>query len=128
MQKRTFGKSDLKVSALGFGCMNMSYAYGPASDKKEAIAVIRAAAERGVTLFDTAEVYGPLINEELVGEALASIRDTVVIATKFGFDIENFPNLNSRPEHIKKVAEASLKRLGTDVIDLFYQHLSLIHI
>jgi aryl-alcohol dehydrogenase-like predicted oxidoreductase len=127
MQKRKLGKSGLEVSALGLGCMGMSSAYGPAADKQEMIALIRAAVERGVTLFDTAEAYGPFVNEELVGEALAPFRSQVVIATKFGFEID--PNtgsrtggLNSRPEHIKQVAEASLKRLGTDVIDLFYQH------
>ena len=122
MQKRKLGKSNLEVSALGFGCMGMSFGYGPASDRAQSIAVIRAAFERGVTLFDTAEAYGPLSNEELVGEALAPFRKQVVIASKYGFDLENFPALNSRPEHIKKVAEASLKRLKTDVIDLFYQH------
>ena len=123
MKKRKLGNTNLEVSALGFGCMNMSFAYGPAADKEQAIAVIRAAVERGVTLFDTAEVYGPLTNEELVGEALAPFRDQVVIATKFGFDLAAFRRgLNSRPEHIKQVAEASLKRLKTDVIDLFYQH------
>ena len=121
MQKRKLGK-DLEVSALGFGCMGMGFGYGPAADKQEAISVIRSAVERGVTFFDTAEVYGPLTNEELVGEALAPFRESVVIASKFGFDLENFPGLNSRPEHIKMVAEASLKRLKTDVIDLFYQH------
>ncbi|MFB0535608.1 MAG: aldo/keto reductase, partial [Anaerolineae bacterium] len=127
MQKRKLGNSNLEVSALGLGCMGMSSAYGPAADKQEMIALIRAAVERGVTFFDTAEVYGPFANEELVGEALAPLRDQVVIATKFGFDLD--PNtgsrsggLNSRPEHIKQVAEASLKRLRTDVIDLFYQH------
>jgi aryl-alcohol dehydrogenase-like predicted oxidoreductase len=122
MQTRKLGKSGLEVSAIGFGCMGLSYGYGPAADKQDAIAVIRAAVERGVTFFDTAEVYGPLTNEELVGEALAPFRKQVVIASKFGFDLENFPGLNSRPEHIKKVAEASLNRLKTDVIDLFYQH------
>ena len=122
MKKRKLGNSDLEVSAIGFGCMNMSFAYGPAADKQQAISVIRAAVERGVTLFDTAEVYGPLTNEEVVGEALAPFRGQVVIATKFGFDLAAFPGLNSRPEHIKQVAEASLKRLKTDVIDLFYQH------
>ena len=121
MQKRKLGK-DLEVSALGFGCMGMSFGYGPAADKQEAIAVIRAAVERGVTFFDTAEVYGPLTNEELVGEALAPFRKQVAIATKFGFDLAAFPALNSRPEHIKQVAEDSLKRLKTEVIDLFYQH------
>jgi aryl-alcohol dehydrogenase-like predicted oxidoreductase len=122
MKKRKLGKSGLEVSALGFGCMGMSFGYGPAADKQQAISVIRAAVERGITFFDTAEVYGPLTNEELVGEALAPFRSKVVIATKFGFDLAAFPGLNSRPEHIKKVAEASLKRLKTDVIDLFYQH------
>ena len=122
MQKRKLGKSGLEVTALGFGCMGLSFGYGPAADKQEAIALIRSAVERGVTFFDTAEVYGPLTNEELVGEALAPFRESVVIASKFGFDLENFPGLNSRPEHIKMVAEASLKRLKTDVIDLFYQH------
>lgn len=122
MKKRTLGKSNLEVSALGFGCMGLSWAYGPAANKQEAISLIRGAADRGVTLFDTAEAYGPLTNEELVGEALAPLRKQVVIATKYGFDLENFPGLNSRPEHIKQVAEASLKRLKTDHIDLFYQH------
>ena len=126
MQKRKLGKSNLEVSALGLGCMGLSFGYGPAVDKQEGISLIRAAVERGVTFFDTAEVYGPFTNEELVGEALAPFRDQVVIATKFGFKID--PNtgkqagLDSRPEHIKEVAEASLKRLKTDVIDLFYQH------
>ncbi len=122
MQKRKLGKSGLEVTALGFGCMGLSFGYGPAVDKKEGISLIRAAVERGVTFFDTAEVYGPLTNEELVGEALAPFRKQVVIATKFGFNLASFPGLNSRPEHIKEVAEASLKRLKTDVIDLFYQH------
>jgi aryl-alcohol dehydrogenase-like predicted oxidoreductase len=122
MKKRKLGNSNLEVSAIGLGCMGMSFGYGPAADKKQAISVIRAAAERGVTFFDTAEVYGPLTNEELVGEALAPFRDKVVIATKYGFDLAAFSGLNSRPEHIKQVAEASLKRLKTDVIDLFYQH------
>jgi aryl-alcohol dehydrogenase-like predicted oxidoreductase len=122
MQKRQLGKSGLEVSALGFGCMNMSFGYGPVADKQQAIKVIRAAVERGVTFFDTAEVYGPFMNEELVGEALAPFRDQVVIATKFGFDLTAFPGLNSRPEHIKQVVEESLKRLNTDVIDLLYQH------
>jgi aryl-alcohol dehydrogenase-like predicted oxidoreductase len=122
MQKRKLGNSNLEVSAIGFGCMGMSFGYGPAADRQEATAVIRAAVKRGVTFFDTAEVYGPLTNEELAGEALAPFRKQVVIASKFGFDLENFPALNSRPEHIKQVAEASLKRLKTDVIDLFYQH------
>ena len=126
MQKRKLGKSDLEVSALGFGCMGLSYGYGPAIEKQQAISVIRTAVERGVTFFDTAEAYGPFTNEELLGEALAPHRERVVIATKFGFDIapdgQRRPGLNSRPEHIKQVAEASLKRLKTDVIDLFYQH------
>ena len=127
MKKRKLGKSNLEVSALGLGCMGMSFGYGPAADKKEMIWLIRTAVERGVTFFDTAEVYGPFTNEELVGEALAPFRDQVVIATKFGFapDPTGGPGwtaLNSRPEHIKEVAEASLKRLKTDVIDLFYQH------
>jgi aryl-alcohol dehydrogenase-like predicted oxidoreductase len=126
MQKRKLGKSNLEVSALGFGCMGLSFGYGPASDKKEAIALIRSAVERGVTFFDTAEVYGPFTNEELVGEALAPFRNKVVIATKFGFKLDpqtgKQAGLDSRPEHIKAVAEASLKRLRTGVIDLFYQH------
>ena len=124
MQKRKLGKSNLEVSAIGLGCMGLSFGYGPAVDKQQGISLIRAAVERGVTFFDTAEVYGPYTNEELVGEALAPFRDQVVIATKFGFKIENGKQagLDSRPEHIKEVAEASLKRLKTDVIDLFYQH------
>lgn len=122
MKKRRLGKSNLEASAMGLGCMGLSYGYGPAVDKQEGIALIRAAVERGITFFDTAEAYGPFKNEELVGEALAPLRDEVVIATKFGFDVERFPGLNSRPEHIKEVAEAALKRLKTDVIDLFYQH------
>ncbi len=122
MQKRKLGKSGLEVSAIGLGCMGMSYGYGPASDKQEMISLIRTAVERGVTFFDTAEMYGPFTNEELVGEALYPFRGEVVIATKFGFDVEAFPKLNSRPDHIKAVAEASLKRLKVDAIDLFYQH------
>src|SRR5260370_13742296 len=122
MKKRELGNSRLEVCAIGVGCMGLSFGLGPATAKQEGIALIRAAFERGVTLFDTAEVYGPLTNEELAGEALAPLRDRVVIATKFGFDLAAFPSLNSRPEHIRKVAEASLKRLRTDVIDLFYQH------
>jgi aryl-alcohol dehydrogenase-like predicted oxidoreductase len=127
MKKRKLGKSNLEVSALGLGCMGMSFGLGPAMDKKDGISLIRAAVERGVTFFDTAEVYGPFTNEELVGEALAPFRDQVVIATKFGFapdpeDAGKWTVLNSRPEHIKEVAEASLKRLKTDVLDLFYQH------
>jgi aryl-alcohol dehydrogenase-like predicted oxidoreductase len=132
MQKRKLGKSGLEVSALGLGCMGMSFSYGPPKDKKEMISLMHAAVERGVTFFDTAEVYGPFTNEELVGEALAPLRDKVVIATKFGFDTSpgkdprgmtgKMPVLNSRPEHIREVAEASLKRLRTEVIDLFYQH------
>ncbi len=124
MQKRKLGKN-LEVTALGFGCMGLSSGYGPPADKREAVALIRAAFERGVTFFDTAEVYGPFANEELVGEALEAHRSQVVIATKFGFDVPTTvarPKLNSRPEHIKQVAEASLERLRTDVIDLFYQH------
>jgi aryl-alcohol dehydrogenase-like predicted oxidoreductase len=122
MQKRKLGKSNLEVSAIGLGCMGLSHGYGPAVDKPQGLSLIRAAVERGVTFFDTAEIYGPFTNEELVGEALAPFRDRVVIATKFGFDVKTFPALNSRPEHIREVAEASLKRLKTDVIDLFYQH------
>ncbi len=127
MQKRKLGNSNLEVSAIGLGCMGMSFGYGPAADKQEAIALIRAAVERGVTFFDTAEVYGPFTNEELVGEALAPFREQVVIATKFGFKPAadgsgRWSELDSRPAHIKEVAEASLKRLRTDVIDLFYQH------
>ncbi|MGA9719613.1 MAG: aldo/keto reductase [Acidobacteriaceae bacterium] len=123
MQKRTLGKGKLEVSALGLGCMGLSFGYGPATEKQQAIALIRAAVDQGVTFFDTAEAYGPFTNEELLGEALAPVRERVVIATKFGFK-NGKPNegLDSRPEHIKEVAEASLKRLNTDVIDLFYQH------
>src|SRR5213596_1442843 len=125
MKKRKLGKSNLEVSAIGLGCMGMSFGYGPAKDKNEMILLIQAAVERGVTFFDTAEVYGPFVNEELVGEALAPMRERVVIATKFGFKFgpkgEQI-GLDSRSEHIKEVAEASLKRLRTDVIDLFYQH------
>ena len=128
MQKRTLGKSDLQVSALGLGCMGMSFSYGPPKDKKEMTDLLRAAVERGITFFDTAEVYGPFTNEVLVGEALAPLRKRLVIATKFGFDLsgpDNRPGsagLNSRPEHIKKAVEGSLKRLKVDVIDLLYQH------
>jgi len=130
MKKRTLGNSGLEVSALGLGCMGMSFSYGPPKDKQEMISLLRTAVERGVTFFDTAEVYGPFTNEELVGEALAPLRNQVVIATKFGFDTSvdpramkgSGPVLNSRPEHIREVAEASLKRLKVDVIDLFYQH------
>ena len=124
MKKRKLGKSNLEVSAIGLGCMGLSFGYGPAVDNQQGISLIRAAVERGVTFFDTAEVYGPYANEKLVGEALAPFRKDVVIATKFGFHIENGKQtgLDSRPEHIKQVAEASLKRLRTDVIDLFYQH------
>jgi aryl-alcohol dehydrogenase-like predicted oxidoreductase len=127
MEKRVLGKNGLEVSALGFGCMGMSQSYGPAPDRQANINLMRAAVERGVTFFDTAEVYGVFANEELVGEALAPVRDRVVIATKFGFNLDpvarvNRGGLNSRPEHIQQVAEGSLKRLGTDVIDLFYQH------
>jgi aryl-alcohol dehydrogenase-like predicted oxidoreductase len=126
MQTRKFGTGGLEVSAIGLGCMGMSVNYGPAPDRVEMIALIRTAVERGVTFFDTAEAYGPFVNEELVGEALAPLRDQVVIATKFGFDIDpktkERRGLSSRPEHIQQVAEAALKRLNTDVIDLFYQH------
>ena len=125
MKKRNLG--NLEVSAIGLGCMGMSFGYGPAPDKQEMISLLRTAVERGVTLFDTAEVYGPFVNEELVGEALAPVRDEVVIATKFGFkrasnDDSRWSDLDSRPEHIREVAEASLKRLRTETIDLFYQH------
>jgi aryl-alcohol dehydrogenase-like predicted oxidoreductase len=130
MKKRILGNSGLEVSALGLGCMGMSFSYGPPKDKQEMVSLLRTAVERGITFFDTAEVYGPFTNEELVGEALSPLRDQVVIATKFGFDTSvdpramkgSGPVLNSRPEHIKEVAEASLKRLKIDVIDLFYQH------
>ena len=127
MKKRKLGKGNLEVSVIGLGCMGMSFGYGPAADKQEMISLIRSAVESGVTFFDTAEVYGPFTNEELVGEALAPLRDQVVIATKFGFKPDpnggpRWSGLDSRTEHIKEVAEASLKRLKTDVIDLFYQH------
>src|SRR5437870_13372604 len=128
MQKRALGKSGLEVSALGFGCMGISFGYGPATSRDEGMAIIRAAVDEGVTFFDTAEAYGPFANEELVGEALAPVREQAVIATKFGFKFESngmqhpTPALNSQPEHIKEVAEAALKRLKTDRIDLFYQH------
>jgi aryl-alcohol dehydrogenase-like predicted oxidoreductase len=130
MKKRILGKSGLEVSAIGLGCMGMSFSYGPPKDRQEMISLLRTAVERGVTFFDTAEVYGPFTNEELVGEALSPLRDRVVIATKFGFDTSVDPRamkgagpvLNSRPEHIREVAEESLRRLRTDVIDLFYQH------
>jgi aryl-alcohol dehydrogenase-like predicted oxidoreductase len=125
MQKRKLGKNNLEVSALGLGCMGMSFGYGPAGDEQEMISVIRSAVDLGVTFFDTAEIYGPFTNETLVGKALSPIREQVVIATKFGFHIDangKQAGLNSRPEHIKEVAEASLKRLNIDVIDLFYQH------
>lgn len=130
MQKRVLGKSGLEVSALGLGCMGMSFSYGPPGDRQEMITLLRTAVERGVNFFDTAEVYGPFANEKLVGEALAPLRDQVVIATKFGFDTDVDPRgmsgaapaLNSRPEHIRQVAEASLKRLRIETIDLFYQH------
>ena len=126
MQKRKLGKSNLEVSALGLGCMGMSFGFGPAGDKQEMISVVRAAVERGVTFFDTAEVYGPFTNEELVGEALAPFRGKVMIATKFGFKLDPSTGkqigLDSRPEHIKDVADASLKRLRVDAIDLLYQH------
>src|SRR4051794_23005777 len=124
MQKRTLGKAGLEVSALGFGCMGISFGYGPARNREDGLAIIRAAFEGGVTFFDTAEAYGPFTNEELVGEALGPVRDQVVIATKFGFKFENGKQagLDSRPSHVREVAEASLKRLDTDRIDLFYQH------
>jgi aryl-alcohol dehydrogenase-like predicted oxidoreductase len=127
MQKRKLGNSTLEVSALGYGCMGLSYGYGPPVERQDGIKLIRAAVERGVTFFDTAEVYGPFTNEELVGEALAPVREQVVIATKFGWNVdletgERREGLNSRPEHVKQVAEASLNRLKTEVIDLFYQH------
>lgn len=127
MQKRKLGKNGLEVSALGLGCMGMSFGYGPAKDKQEMISLLHTAVERGITFFDTAEVYGPLVNEELVGEALAPFRGQVVIATKFGWEANaseggKWSALNSRPEHIKQVAEESLKRLKVDVIDLYYQH------
>jgi aryl-alcohol dehydrogenase-like predicted oxidoreductase len=131
MQKRKLGNSGLEVSALGLGCMGMSFSYGPPKDKQEMTTLLRAAVERGITFFDTAEVYGPFLNEDLVGEALAPFRNRVVIATKFGFDLnpnldprgmKGSPGLNSRPEHIKQAAEGSLKRLQIEVIDLFYQH------
>ena len=131
MQKRKLGRSNLEVSALGLGCMGMSFSYGPPKDKQEMSSLLRAAVERGITFFDTAEVYGPFLNEELVGEALAPVRNQVVIATKFGFDLspghdprgmKGLPGLNSRPDHIKQAVEGSLQRLRTDVIDLYYQH------
>ena len=127
MQKRKLGKSNLEVSAIGLGCMGMTFSYGPPADHRQMVALIRAAVERGVTFFDTAEVYGPLNNEELVGEALAPFKDKVVIATKFGFKLDpkggpQWSGLDSRPAHIKEVADASLKRLKVDAIDLFYQH------
>jgi len=128
MQKRKLGKSNLEVSALGLGCMGMSFSYGPPKDKEEMTSLLRTAVERGITFFDTAEVYGPFLNEELVGEALAPVRKQVVIATKFGFDLSGSDHrpgaagLNSRPEHIKQAVEGSLQRLKTDVIDLLYQH------
>src|SRR5206468_2419417 len=127
MKKRKLGKSNLEVSAIGLGCMGMSFGYGPPADKQEMISLIRTAVERGVTFFDTAEIYGPLTNEELVGEALAPFRGQVVIATKFGFKPafegeSHWTALDSRPEHIKKAAEGSLKRLKVEAIDLYYQH------
>src|SRR5215469_4656184 len=131
MQKRKLGKTGLEVSALGLGCMGMSFSYGPPKDIGEMTRLLHAAVERGITFFDTAEVYGPFLNEELVGEALAPFRKQIVIATKFGFELspghdprgmKGLPGLNSRPEHIKQAAEGSLKRLKTDVIDLYYQH------
>src|SRR5580693_6816486 len=131
MQKRKLGNSNLEVSALGLGCMGMSFSYGPPKDKQEMTSLLHAAVERGITFFDTAEMYGPFLNEELVGEALAPLRRQVVIATKFGFDLspdfdprgmKGLPGLNSRPEHIRQAVEGSLKRLKVDVIDLLYQH------
>src|SRR5438874_12521770 len=131
MQKRKLGNSNLEVSALGLGCMGMSFSYGPPKDKQEMTSLLRAAVERGITFFDTAEVYGPFLNEELVGEALAPFRKQVVIATKFGFDLspnldprgmKGSPGLNSRPEHINEAVEGSLKRLKVETIDLLYQH------
>ena len=124
MQKRTLGRSGLKLSAIGFGCMGISFGYGPATSREEGLAIIRAAVDSGVTFFDTAEAYGPYANEELLGEALAPVRDDVVIATKFGFRFENgkTAGLDSRPAHIRAVADAALKRLRTDRIDLLYQH------
>src|SRR5437879_5246607 len=128
MQKRTLGKSNLEVSAIGLGCMGMSFSYGPPKDKQEMTSLLRAAVERGITFFDTAEVYGPFMNEELVGEALAPFRKQVVIATKFGFDLSGSDHrpgaagLNSRPEHVKQAVEGSLKRLKVETIDLLYQH------
>src|SRR6202142_3939001 len=128
MQKRKLGNSNLEVSAVGLGCMGMSFSYGPPKDKKEMTSLLRAAVERGVTFFDTAEVYGPFTNEELIGEALAPFRKQVVVATKFGFDLSGGDHrpgaagLNSRPEHIKQAVAGSLKRLKVDVIDLLYQH------
>src|SRR6202162_3746029 len=123
MKKRKLGKSGLEVSAIGLGCMGLSFGYGPATDRPQAIGLIRSAFERGVTFFDTAEAYGPFTNEELLGEALAPFRDRVVIATKFGFESGKVEaGLNSKPAHIKEVADAALKRLKTNVIDVFYQH------
>src|SRR5207248_12207 len=131
MQKRKLGKSGLEVSAIGLGCMGMSFSYGPPKDKQEMTSLLGAAVERGITFFDTAEVYGPYLNEELVGEALAPFHGQVVIATKFGFDLSpdsdpramrGLPGLNSRPEHIKQAVEGSLKRLRVETIDLLYQH------
>src|ERR1700726_831100 len=126
MQKRKLGKSNLEVSAIGLGCMGMSFSYGPPADKQEMISLLRTAVELGVTFFDTAEVYGPFTNEELVGEALSPLRDQVVIATKFGWKLDPETGrqigMDSRPEHIREVAEASLRRLKVDVIDLLYQH------
>jgi len=128
MQKRKLGKSNLEVSAIGLGCMGMSFSYGPPKDKQDMISLLRAAVERGITFFDTAEVYGPFTNEELVGEALAPFRKQVVIATKFGFDLSGTDprpgaaGLNSKPQHIKKAVDGSLKRLKVETIDLLYQH------
>src|SRR5829696_5556248 len=123
MQKRTLGNSNLEVSAIGYGCMGLNFGYGPAADRQEAISLIRSAVERGVTFFDTAQVYGPFTNEEMVGEALAPFREQVVIATKFGFDSDGQQRgLNSRPEYIRQMTEGSLRRLGVEAIDLYYQH------
>ena len=126
MEKRTLGTSGPEVSAIGLGCMNFAWAYGPPSDRQHAVNVIRAAYEEGVTFFDTAEVYGPFLSEEMVGEALTPVRDRVIIATKFGFEVDPVTKerhgLNSRPDYIKRVAEESLRRLKTDRIDLYYQH------
>src|SRR5689334_6184053 len=126
MQMRTLGQSGLQVSAIGLGCMGLSFGFGPATDRREAVALIRAAVDRGVTFFDTAQAYGPYLNEEVVGEALAPVRDRVVIATKFGFDFDvegkATGKLNSRPDYIRRMTDGSLRRLGVETIDLYYQH------